>query len=130
MKIKQLSIFIENRVGEVNEVISVLSNADISIRAFSLADGIDFGILRIIVPDTDYAQKVMQDAGYKVSQTDVLCVEVPNIAGGILTTFNAFAQQNIFIQYMYSFSDNEVAKVIIRTNDIERSVEILSSQNV
>ncbi|MFI3317112.1 MAG: amino acid-binding protein [Rikenellaceae bacterium] len=125
MKIKQLSIFIENGVGEINEVIAILSNANISLRAFSLADGIDFGILRIIVPDIDLAQKVMQDAGYKVSQTEVLCINVPNVAGGILGPLNKLASHGIFIQYMYSFSDKEVASVVIRPDDIDRCLEIL-----
>ncbi|MFI3281164.1 MAG: ACT domain-containing protein [Rikenellaceae bacterium] len=125
MRIKQLSIFMENRVGVINEVITILSRANISLRAFSVADGIEFGILRIIVPDVDAAQKVMEEAGYKVSQTDVLCVEVPNVAGGILDVLNRLAQEDLFIQYMYSYSDSATANVIIRPNDVDRCVEVL-----
>ncbi|MFI3262230.1 MAG: amino acid-binding protein [Rikenellaceae bacterium] len=127
MRIKQLSIFIENRVGVVNEVISILSSAGVSLRAFSLADGNDFGILRIIVPDADFAQKVLQDAGYKVSQVEVICLEVPNVAGGVLGSLDKLAQNDVFIKYMYSFSDSDVARVIICTNDLDRSIQVLLS---
>ncbi len=127
-KIKQLSVFIENRVGVVNEVVTILSSANVNLRAFSLADGMEFGILRMIVPDIDYTQKVLEEAGYKASQTEVFCVEVPNVAGGILDTLQTLTQKEIFIQYMYSFSDKELASIIIRPNDIDLCAQVLSSK--
>ncbi|MFR9523443.1 MAG: amino acid-binding protein [Rikenellaceae bacterium] len=130
MKIKQLSIFMENKVGTINEVISIISEAGISLRAFSVADGIEFGILRIIVRPENLlrTQQVIEDAGFKVNQTDVLCVEVPNVAGGISTVLSDLAKEDVFIQYMYSFSDAETASVIIRPNDIDRCIGVLSSR--
>ncbi len=130
MKIKQLSIFMENKVGTINEVISIISEAGISLRAFSVADGIEFGILRIIVRPENLlrTQQVIEDAGFKVNQTDVLCVEVPNVAGGISTVLSDLAKEDVFIQYMYSFSDAETASVIIRPNDIDRCIGVLSNR--
>ncbi|MFI3264754.1 MAG: ACT domain-containing protein [Rikenellaceae bacterium] len=125
MKIIQLSIFMENKVGVINEVTSILSEAGISMRAFSVADGIEFGILRLLVPDVEYAQKVIEDAGYKVTRTEVLCINVPNIAGGVSEVLNCLAKENLFIQYMYAYSDSEVASVVIRPNDIDRCVKVL-----
>ncbi len=125
MKIMQLSIFMENKVGMINQATSILSKAGVSMRAFSVADGIEFGILRLLVPDVDYAQKVMEDAGYKVSRTEVLCINVPNVAGGLSHVLDSLAKEDLFIQYMYAFSDSDVASVVIRPNDIDRCVEVL-----
>ncbi len=83
MKINQLSVFMENRVGVLNEVTSILSDAAINLRAFSVTDGSEFGILRVLVSDPKMAQSVLQGAGYKVTLTDVLCVNVPNEAGSL-----------------------------------------------
>ncbi|MFI3304754.1 MAG: ACT domain-containing protein [Rikenellaceae bacterium] len=126
MKISQLSIFMENRVGVVNEVTTILSNAGISMRAFSLSDGIEFGILRLIVDNPEEAKDVMQEAGFKVSLTDVLCVQVPNVAGGLSGLLDCLAKGEVFIQYMYAFSEGDVASTVIRPNNMERCIELLN----
>ncbi len=129
MKVIQLSIFMENRVGVINEVTSILSDAGISMRAFSVADGIEFGILRIIVPNVEFTKEVIERAGYKVSQTEVLCVNVPNVAGGVSEILSRMAQENLFIQYMYAYSDAQVASVVIKPHDIDRCVDVLTACN-
>lgn len=127
MKINQLSVFMENRVGVINEVTSILSKAGINLQAFSVADGVEFGILRIIVADVDNAKQVLEQAGYKVNISEVVSIHVPNVAGGLAEALNCLAKEDVFIQYMYAYSESDVACVVIRPNDIDRCVEVLES---
>jgi len=125
MIIKQLSIFLENRLGGINDVTSVLSKNNINMKAFSVADGADFGILRVIVSDVDAAIKVLQDANFRVGKTDVICIDVPNTAGALSRVLECLAKEDVFIEYMYAFSEGDVASTVIRPTDIERCAEIL-----
>ncbi len=128
MKIKQLSIFMENKVGIINEVISILSSNAINLRAFSVADGVEFGIMRLIVSeDVERAQSVLSEAGFKVNSTDVICVNTPNTAGALSVVMERLAQEGVFIQYMYAYSDGDMGSTIIRPTDMDRCVEILNS---
>ncbi len=129
MKISQLSVFMENRVGVLNEVTSILGKASINMRAFSVTDGSEFGILRVLVSDPAAAQSVLQEAGYKVTLTDVLCVNVPNVAGSLSSLLECLAEGEVFIQYMYAFSDGEVASIVIRPNNIDRCIEVLANRD-
>ena len=81
MVIKQLSIFIENRTGGITDVALILSKNSINMRAFSVSDGTEFGILRLIVSDVELATKVLKDANFKVGITDVVCINCPNKIG-------------------------------------------------
>ncbi len=127
MKIKQLSVFMENRVGIINEVTSILGAAGVSMRAFSVAESSEFGILRILVTDAERAEAVLAEAGFKVNYTDVLCLKVPHVAGGLSAVLDLLAAESVFIQYMYAFSEGEVASVVIRPNDIDKCVDVLQS---
>ncbi|MFI3305555.1 MAG: ACT domain-containing protein [Rikenellaceae bacterium] len=127
MKISQLSVFMENRVGVLNEVTTILSNAEINLRAFSVSDGSEFGILRVLVSDPVAALRVLQDAGYKVTLTDVLRVNVPNEAGSLSVLLDCLAAGEVFIQYMYAFSEGDVASIVIRPNNIDRCIEVLNA---
>ncbi len=125
MKIKQLSIFLENRVGVITEVTSLLSSCGINMRAFSVAEGFDFGILRLIVDDVEAAKQTLEGANIKVNITDVICINVPNVAGGLSAGLNYLAREEIFIHYMYAFSEGDAASTIIRPTDVDRCVEVL-----
>ncbi len=125
MKIKQLSVFMENRVGVINEVTSTLGAAGVSMRAFSVAEGSEFGILRVLVSDVERAEAVLSEAGFKVNFTDVLCLKVPHVAGGLAAVLDLLAEESVFIQYMYAFSEGDVASVVIRPNDIDKCVDVL-----
>lgn len=125
MKIKQLSVFMENRVGVINEVTSTLGAGGVSMRAFSVAEGSEFGILRVLVSDVERAETVLSEAGFKVNFTDVLCLKVPNVAGGLSVVLDTLAAEDVFIQYMYAFSEGDVASVVIRPNDIDKCVDVL-----
>ena len=126
MTIKQLSIFLENRTGRINEVARILADNGINMQAFSMAETADFGLLRLIVPDVDKAVEVLRAADIAVMITDVLCLNCPNVPGALSAVLEKLAANNIFIEYMYAYSDGDSANVIIRPNNIEEAVRILS----
>lgn len=125
MKIKQLSVFLENRVGVINELTSTLGRNGINMRAFSVAEGMEFGIMRLIVDDVDKAIEVLTAAHYTVNTTDVLAIQLPNVAGALAALLDQLAKDGIFINYMYAFSDGDSANTVIRTNDIDRCEDVM-----
>ena len=125
MIIRQLSIFLENRTGRINEVARILADNGINMQAFSMAETADFGLLRLIVPDVDRAVEVLRSENIAVMVTDVLCVNCPNVPGSLSTVLEKLASNNVFIEYMYAFSDGGSANVIIRPNNIEDALKVL-----
>jgi hypothetical protein len=127
MKVKQLSIFLENRAGRLAEIARLLGDARINIRALSLADTSDFGILRLIVNDVNKALQVLRDAGHTVSLTDVVAVEVPDHPGGLAGVLEALRKANVNVEYMYAFVEKsrEHAVMVFRIEDLERSIQLL-----
>ena len=126
MTIKQLSIFLENRTGRINEVARILADNGINMQAFSMAETADFGLLRLIVPDVDKAVEVLRAADIAVMITDVLCLNCPNVPGALSAVLEKLAANNIFIEYMYAYSDGDSANVVIRPNNVEEAVRILA----
>ena len=125
MIIKQLSIFLENRTGRINEVAKILSENGVNMQAFSMAETADFGLLRLIVPDVDKAVEVLRAASFAVMMTDVLCISCPNVPGALSAVLEKLASNDIFIEYMYAFSDGDSANVIIRPTNVEAAVKVL-----
>lgn len=125
MTIKQLSVFLENRTGRINEVAKILGAGGINMKAFSMAETADFGLLRLIVPDVDKAVQILRDASFAVMLTDVVCLNVPNIPGALSAILDKLAENDIFIEYMYAFSEGDSANVVIRPNDIDRCLTVL-----
>ena len=125
MTIKQLTIFLENRTGRINEVAKILGAAGINMKAFSMAETADFGLLRLIVPDADKAVEVLRAADFAVMVTDVVCLNCPNVPGALSAVLEKLAANNVFIEYMYAFSDGETANVVIRPDNIEEAVKVL-----
>ena len=125
MIIRQLSIFLENRTGRINEDARILADNGINMQAFSMAETADFGLLRLIVPDVDRAVEVLRAENIAVMVTDVLCVNCPNVPGSLSAVLEKLASNNVFIEYMYAFSDGDSANVIIRPNNIEDAVNVL-----
>ncbi len=126
MIIKQLSIFLENRTGRINEVAKILAENGINMQAFSMAETADFGLLRLIVPDVDKAVEVLRAASFAVMLTDVLCINCQNVPGSLSAVLEKLASNDIFIEYMYAFSDGDSANVIIRPTDVEAAVKVLA----
>lgn len=125
MIIKQLSIFLENRTGRINEVAKILAENGINMQAFSMAETADFGLLRLIVPDVDKAVEVLHAASYAVMVTDVLCISCPNVPGSMSAVLEKLAANNVFIEYMYAFSEGDTAHVVIRPTNVKAAAAVL-----
>jgi len=130
MLIKQLSIFLENKRGRFTEVAKLLGEAGINMSAFTVSESSDFGILRLIVSDIDKAIEVLQAKRYAVSVTDVVCLYCPNQPGALAKAMDIITNANIFIEYMYAFSQGDSAHVIIRPDDVERCAEVLKANKL
>ena len=126
MVTRQLSIFLENKTGRINEVAKILGDNGINMQAFSMAETADFGLLRLIVPDVDKAVDVLRAASFAVMVTDVLCLSCTNTPGSLSAVLEKLASNNVFIEYMYAFSDGESANVIIRPDDIQTAMRVLA----
>lgn len=130
MLAKQLSIFLENKSGRLTEVTEVLGNSSVNLSAMSIADNSDFGILRCIVSDPDFACKVLKEAGFAVKITDVIGFSCPNTSGSLALVLKYLSDNGVFIEYMYSFANGDVANVVIRPTDLENCEKILSEKKV
>ncbi|MCX5780572.1 MAG: ACT domain-containing protein [Firmicutes bacterium] len=120
---KQISVFLENKSGRLAHVTRVLGDAGINIRALSIADTSDFGILRLIVNDPIKAHKILKEAGFTVSETEVIAVRMPDSPGGLAAVLDQMSEENLNIEYLYAFlgmSGNE-ALVIFKVEDIKKA---------
>lgn len=106
MIIKQLSIFIENRLGRLAEVTKVIADNNINLRALVIADTEKYGVLRIIVDDPDEVERKLKDAGLTVAVTSVISVKIDDVPGGLSGALKTLASNRISIEYMYSVNDN------------------------
>lgn len=127
MKVEQISIFLENKPGGLEEVTRILKDANINIRTLSLADTSDFGILRLIVNDVEKAARVIKDGGYTVSRTTVVAVEVPDRPGGLHSILDVLSKNDVNVEYLYAFVEKsgENAVIIFRFNDPDAAIEVL-----
>ena len=132
MTIKQLSIFLENKTGRINEVTKILGRGGINMQAFSMAETADFGILRLIVSDVDKAVKLLHDASFAVMLTDVVCLNAPNVPGSLSSVLEKLAENDIFIEYMYAFFSKleGQASVILRVTDNQKAADVLKSNGI
>ncbi|MBQ3929383.1 MAG: amino acid-binding protein [Paludibacteraceae bacterium] len=130
MTTTQLSIFLENKTGRLNDVTKVLSKAGVNMRAFSVADNSDFGILRLLVDNTEKAKSVLKDSGFAVSTTDVIALNISNTVGTLDKILDQLAQAKVYIEYMYAFSDGEKASVAIKPDDMNAALDTLSKNGV
>ncbi|GFN22624.1 MAG: ACT domain-containing protein [Thermoanaerobacteraceae bacterium] len=132
MKIKQLSVFLENKSGRLAAVTRLLASKGINIRALSIADTSDFGILRLIVNDPQAAYRTLREGGFTVSLTEVLGVEMPDRPGGLSSVLTHLEEAGINIEYLYAFlgKGENGALVIFRVEDLDKAIEILSAKGV
>ena len=132
MLIKQLSIFVENKSGRLAEITALLADAGVDIRALSIADTTNFGILRLIVDKPDAAAEVLKGAGLTVSLTNVIAIGIPDEPGGFAQAMRVLADKEIGIEYMYAFisRDKGRAYVILRVEDNDAAVRALADRGV
>ena len=126
MIIKQVSVFLENKTGRINEVTKILSQHGINMQAFSMAETTDFGILRLIVSDVDKTVEILRGADFAVMLTDVIHLHCPNKAGALGEILEQLAAADVPIEYMYAFAEGDMANIVVRPTDIERCEEALS----
>lgn len=125
MTIKQLSVFLENKTGRINEVTKILGRHGINMHAFSMAESTDFGILRLIVSDVEKAVEVLRAENFAVMLTDVIGITCHNKAGALSAILELLADNQIFIEYMYAFAEGDKANVIVRPNNIDNCIQVL-----
>ena len=129
---EQISVFIENKAGRLAEVTSILRNARVNIRALSLADTTDYGVLRLIVDDNDKAEKALKAEGFKMGKTIVLAVEVDDTPGGLNRVLDPMDEAEVNVEYMYAFANTKGrnAIMIFRFEDHERALEVLKANDI
>ena len=130
MHVEQISIFIENKFGRLAEVTRVLGDAGVNIRTLSLADTSDFGILRLIVNDTEKAKTVLKERGFTVNKTEVVAVEIPDRPGGLADILQTLDADGINVEYMYAFVERcgENAVMIFRFDETQKAIASLSGK--
>lgn len=132
MKVQQISIFIENKSGRLAEVTRVLGEAGVNIRALSLADTSDFGILRLIVDQIDRAKEVLKGQGFTVNKTEVIAVEVPDRPQGLYSILDVLDRSAVNVEYMYAFVERcgENAVIIFRFDNTDEAIRVLQENGI
>ena len=128
----QISVFLENRAGQLAEISGILAKNDIDLRAISIAETADYGVLRMIVDDAQKATGILMEHGYLMSMTPVLVVSVPDVPGGIAPVLAAMAEGNIDIEYMYSLFTHIAGKayIVFRVAEAEKFINLLSTHGI
>lgn len=130
MIIKQLTIFLENIAGRLAEVTRVLGKNNINISALSLADTLDYGILRLIVSDGDKAVPLLKEAGFSVKLTDVICLAVEHKPNALNEAIEILAAANVSIEYMYAYAMGEKAAVIMKVSEPKDAIYALTEKKI
>lgn len=132
MKVEQVSIFIENKSGRLAEVTGTLGAAGVNIRALSLADTSDFGILRLIVDNPGKALEILRANSFTVSKTEVVGVEVPDQPGGLAAVLSILDKNSINVEYMYAFVERSGgnAVIIFRFDNLDEAIKVLSQSGI
>ncbi len=132
MELKQLSVFVENKKGRLEEITGILAKEQIHIRAVSIADTTDYGILRLIVNKPDEAMTALKENGVTVSLTSVIAIAIEDTPGALYNAIKLLSENNINVDYMYAFlnpTDN-AACVILRVEDNEKASEVLKNGGI
>jgi len=127
MKVEQISVFLENKPGSLENATRTLRDANINIRTLSVAETVDFGILRLIVNDVEKANSALKESGFRVSKTPVVAVEVPDKPGGLHSIMEVVSKEGINVEYLYAFVEKsgQNAVIIFRFDDPEKAIDIL-----
>lgn len=132
MTVKQISVFLENRPGKIAEFTELLSENGIDMRALSLAEAEDFGIVRMIVDQVYNTSTVLKDAGYVFSITNVVAVAIPDEPGGLNKVIHVLGKNEVNVDYMYAFTARKagVANMIFRVTDNQKAIDVLMANNI
>ncbi len=132
MFIEQISIFVENKEGRLAEVTAILKNANVNIRALSLADTTDFGVLRLIADNNEKAETALKKEGFTTGKTKVLAVEVVDKPGGLNAILNPLYEADVNVEYMYAFANPQCknAIMVFRFHDLDKALRVLAENNI
>lgn len=132
MKIKQLSIFLQNRMGSLSKPLEVLSENDINIRAMCMADTSEFGILRLVVDDPLKGKEVLEENNFLVKITEIIGVEMNDAPGGLTSVLKIIKENDIDLEYLYAFTHDKVDKAILllHTDNIDKLIDVLTKENI
>ncbi len=130
MRVEQIAVFLESKSGRLADITRTLADNDINIRALSVADTADFGILRLIVDKVDKAKEALKANNFTVGKTNVIAVEVPDRTGGLATVLEAAVKGGLNIEYMYAFvnKSSENAVVIFRFDDMDKAIAVMQEK--
>lgn len=126
MLIKQLSVFLENRLGRFSQIAKIFSEAGINMKAFTVSENAEFGVLHLIVSDPEKACALLREKSFAATLNDVICLQCPDVPGALEVALAAITEAGISIEYMYAFAQGSTASVIIRPNDLEKCMAVLS----
>ncbi len=127
MHVKQLSVFIENKSGRVSEITAILGETGINIRGFSVSDTAEFGILRLIVDRPEDAAAALRAAGFTVREDAVICIDLPDVPGGLAGVLQMVSSAGVNIEYVYSLI---ATYVVINVADVDRALHLLADKPV
>lgn len=127
MKVRQLSVFIENKAGRVSEVTEILGTAGVNIRGFSVSDTAEYGILRLVVDDPEKGIAVLKDGGFTIKDSDVICIKLDDRPGALARALKAVSDAGVNIEYVYSLVSTYV---VINVADVDAALELLAGQPV
>lgn len=131
MSVKQISIFIENKKGELAKATRYIADHDVNLRALSIADTQDFGILRIICDNPESAEEVLKEGGYITTVTEVLATAISDEPGSLATILEVLSEANVVVEYTYAFlSAKSGAYMIFRVDDNQRAAAALAGAGV
>lgn len=132
MRVEQIAVFLENKSGRLAEITRILAENGINIRALSVADTADFGILRLIVDKVDQAKEVLRAGGFTVGKTDVVAVEVPDRTGGLAGVLKVAREAGLNVEYMYAFVNKSGANAVLifRFDDMDKAIEVMQTNGL
>ena len=132
MLIKQMSVFVENTTGRLAELTRILAENGIDIKASTIADTVDFGILRCIVPNPEEATRILTEAGFTASITEVIAVSIEDKPGGFHKVLQILADNDIAVDYIYSAiqAKDDKAIIMIRVEEQEKAIRVLTSNGI
>ena len=125
MKVRQLTVFLENRSGRLAEIADILGREGINIRGFSTTEAAEYGIVRLIVDDPERARDLLHAAGFTTHFSDVLCVKVDDVPGGLARVLDELAGAGVSIDYLYSIS---FWNICFAVRDVDRAIELLDGK--
>lgn len=127
---KQLTVFLENEPGRLEDLTETLAELNANISALSIAEAEEYGIVRMIVSDPEKAEKQLKEAHFSVNTTEVIGIEMPDVPGTLHRILKLWASSGINVVYMYGYSDAGIARLIIKVNDLNKALELLQKDGI